>query len=161
MNYARLAATLLAMLTLSIGYLARGLWAGAAAVVLVGLLWLIGQARRWSWIASPGLVGFAGGAAIGALLGVPPLWLLIGVVAALAAWDLDNFERHLREADRVVGEAILIRAHIQQLLLALALPTLLGAAALAARIQLGFWWVLLLAALAVAGLRWIVIAASG
>jgi hypothetical protein len=80
--------------------------------------------------------------------------MLAGVVAALAAWDLDHFAQRLRGAGRVVGEAELVQAHMLRLLPIVLIGLLLGAVGLGLQIELRFGWALLLGALAVLGLRW-------
>lgn len=118
----------------------------------LGLLWLIGQWRGWRWSASPGLIGLTGLAAWGVWAQLPAPWLLFGLVAALAAWDLAQFSQRLQQAHQVIGEAALIRVHLQRLLIMAGLSLLLGEIALAVRLDFNLGWALLLGLLLILGL---------
>jgi hypothetical protein len=90
-------------------------------------------------------------AAFGAWQGLPAAWMLAGVVAALAAWDLDHFDQRLRGAGLIPRRAELLRAHLRQLALAAGAGLLLGGIALGVRLELTFGWVVLIGALAIVG----------
>ena len=154
MKYATAIGISLATLAIALGYGAGERWAGAALAVAVGLLWLVGWLRDWSWIASPGLACFVGLAALGIWWELTPAGMLAGVVAGLAAWDLVHFAQRLRGAGRVMGAAELVRSHMLRLLPIVLAGLLLGAVGLGVQIELRFGWALLLGALAVLGLRW-------
>jgi len=79
-------------------------------------------------------------------------WMLIGVVAALAAWDLGHFGVRLRAAGAILPPAELTRAHLRQLAIVIAAGLLLGGIALGIQVELTFGWALLAAALAIIGL---------
>jgi hypothetical protein len=78
--------------------------------------------------------------------------MLVGVVAALAAWDLDCFVWRMRAAGRVEDAGFLEQHHLQRLLTVSGAGLILGAVALSLRIRLGFAAAFLLAFLAVLGL---------
>ena len=151
-----LASTALAAAALALGYGLGGTWIGTGLILLVGLLWLAGQWRRWGWVASPALVLFVGTAAFGLWLGLGAGWMLAGVVAALSAWDLDHFAQRLKRAGRVEGARALERGHLGRLLAVDGLGLALGALALGLRIQFGFGAALVLGLLAVWGLSRVV-----
>jgi hypothetical protein len=139
----------LATFALALGYGLGGLWAGAALIAALGLIWLLGQRAGWGWVASAMLVLFVGAAAVGTWLGVGAGWTLLGVVAALSAWDLDHFARRLKGAGRVVGARELGRRHLRQLLIVDGVGLLLGAVALGIKLKYGLGVALLLGLLAV------------
>jgi hypothetical protein len=118
----------------------------------LGLLWLIGQWRGWRWSASAGLISLTGLAAWGVWSQLPAPWLLFGLVAALAAWDLARFSQRLQQARQVIDEASLIWAHLQRLLIIAGLGLLLGEIALAVRLEFNLGWALLLGLLLILGL---------
>jgi hypothetical protein len=142
----------LAAAVLTAGYGLSGLWDGAAVALVAGGFWLIGQWRRWGWAAPVALVLLIGAATVGLWLGVGGGWMLVGVVAALVAWNLDRFVWRLRAAGRVEEADTLERHYLRRLLIVGGVGLLLGAVALSLRIRLGFAVASLLALLAVLGL---------
>ncbi|HEU5014162.1 MAG TPA: hypothetical protein VFT66_16685, partial [Roseiflexaceae bacterium] len=78
---------MLATLVLALGCAMGAFWGGAVIVMLLGALWLLGWRRGWTWTNTLALVGNVSMAALGVWLRIAPLVLLLGVVAALAAWD--------------------------------------------------------------------------
>jgi hypothetical protein len=144
--------TVLAVAALAMGHGLKGLWDGVLVVGVAGILWLVGQWRRWEWGASLALVVWIGVAAVGLGRGVEGGWMLVGVVAALVAWDLDRFVWRLRAAKRVEAADALEQRHLRRLLAVCGVGLLLGAAALSLRIRLGFAAAFLLALLVLLGL---------
>jgi len=142
----------IATLAVALGYAVQSLWAGVGIVLVVGLLWLAGDWRGWDWAASPCLTGWIGLAAFGVWQALPAGWMLIGVVAALAAWDLGHFAMRLRDAGAVMQPAELTRAHLRRLAFVAALGLLLGGIALGIQVEVTFGWAILAAALAIIGL---------
>jgi hypothetical protein len=139
----------IAALALALGYASQALWAGAGICLAIGLLWLGSRLRGWDWAADPCLAGWAGMAAFGAWQGLPASLLLLAVVAALAAWDLDHFAARLRCAGVIAQRAELGRAHLRQLAIVAGIGLLLGAIALSLRVDLTFGWAILIATLAI------------
>ncbi len=142
-------AILLATLALFLAYALGGWWSLALLFAVLGALWGLGQWRGWTWVANMGLLLFVGGAAFGVWLGMGAVWMLVGVVAALSAWDLEHFARRLGAAGRIDRAWDLQRNHLLRLLMVDALGLVLGGVALSVRIPLGFGAAVLLAALAV------------
>ena len=142
----------LATLTLALGSASQSFWAGVGAAGAIGLLWLAGDWRGWDWVAEPCLAGWVGLAAFGAWWGVISGWMLLGVVAALAAWDLSHFAARLRDAGALTPPAELTRAHLRRLAIVAGVGLLLGGIALGIRVELTFGWAILAAALAIIGL---------
>jgi hypothetical protein len=142
---------------LALGYAANGEWLGGVAILLIGATWWIAQQRRWPPIAanggwprsaSLGLIVFTASAAFGILRGASTMTMLVGTVAALAAWDLDHFERRLRAAQRAEGRSALIRAHLRRLSIVVGLGLALGGIGLSVQVEITFGWALLLGLLA-------------
>jgi hypothetical protein len=143
--------TVLAALSLAAGY-GPNRWAGALVITALGLLWLLGQRRHAEWLASLVLVFFVGAAVLGIWWESPKILMLIGVVAALAAWDLDHLVHRLRSVKHGEGVRTLERGHIRRLLSVAGLGLLLGAIALVSQVRLGLSLVFLLGLLAMLGL---------
>jgi hypothetical protein len=151
----------LATLALALGYAGQALWAGAGLCIAIGLLWLGGQWRGADWVADPCLAGWVGLAAFGAWQGLAAGVMLLGVGAALAAWDLGHFAERLQRAGRVAQRSELTRAHLRQLAIVEMIGALLGAIALGLRLELTFGWALLLAGLAIYSLSRLIGAGPG
>jgi len=148
----------LSVFTLALGFALSGLWVGVAAVLAVGALWLLGHLRSLGrksalpWASSAALVMLAAAAAVAVLVAVGGGWPVLGLVAALVAWDLDQFAQQMRSAGRVDDAPGLERRHIRRLLVVAVMGGVLGAIALGLRVRLNFSLALLLAALAMSGL---------
>ena len=143
----------LAMSAPAIGALLQGAWPAGLGLSAIAALWL--NARRWRWLNGLSFALYIAGSAIMVGLGVGMGWLLVGVTAALAAWDLEAFGARLASVERVENEHALMRTHLQRLGLVCAGGLLLGAGASLIRLQLRFGGALLLALLAVLGLGYV------
>ena len=142
----------LAAIVLAMGYAVGGARTFSPILLAMGALWWIGQRRRWNFLASVALVGFVVAAAMGLWMGLPAGWMLVGVVAALSAWDLDHFARRLRGVERVEMRLALERFHILRLVSVDSLGLLLAWVALAVQYKLSFDVALVLGLVAVLGL---------
>ncbi|MGD8624715.1 MAG: hypothetical protein PVF47_02325 [Anaerolineae bacterium] len=142
----------LATLALALGYGLGAQWTGTAAALAAGLLWLAAWWRRLPWTAAAGLVAFTILAAGGIWLGLGAGWMLLALIAALAAWDLDAFARRLAGADRIHEEEAVERRHLARLGLVIGLGGFLALLALGIELRLTFLPALLLGLLAVIGL---------
>jgi hypothetical protein len=142
----------LAALAVALGYGLGSRWTGAAIALAAGGLWLAGWWRRQDGVESAGLIVFTGLAAFGIWLELGAGWMLLGLVAALVAWDLAPFERRMAGADRVQGQEAIERRHLARLGLVTGLGCLLALVALGIELRLTFLPALLLGLLAVIGL---------
>jgi hypothetical protein len=88
----------------------------------------------------------------GVWAGVWPGWLLLGLVAALAGWDLEYLANRLRYMRADDMAAALTNTHLRRLGRVLAASLLLGGTALILHYQLNFGLAVLIALLAVFGL---------
>jgi hypothetical protein len=140
----------------ALGSALGGLWFVAPPILVLGVAWLAGQTRGWPWIASLGLAFSTVAAAAGLLVGLGAGWMLAGLVAALAAWDLHHFSHALESTPRVDGGGSLERRHLMRLLIAVGLGALLAVVALGIDVTLSFGFVLLLGLVAILGLSWAV-----
>jgi hypothetical protein len=73
---------------LTIGYWIIGQRIGAVISILMGPAWLFARKYPASQLPLVCLLASVGLAAIGALTGAPPLWMIFGSTVALAVWDL-------------------------------------------------------------------------
>lgn len=143
---------LLSALALGAGWAALALWWGPAGLILAVALWLIGEIRGWRWSSYTGLFLLVILAAVGLALDMPPLWAILGVVLALAGWEMSHFRRFLARANVIDNEEILIQRHWRRLMVISLLGALLAGLAVTIQFSLSFGVALLLAVLALVGL---------
>ncbi len=143
MKFFRQISLLLAGLSLVAIYAAHYSWPWAILIAAMGLFWHI-KGHRSLWVASLGLALFWSMAIFGLMQGFPKELMLLGVVMALAAWDLTFWGARLIEADRVDNENIMTSRHIGRLAVVLLTGLGLGLLALNIRLELAFWWLFLL-----------------
>ena len=103
-----------------------------------------------------GLIGCTVMAAIGLWLDLTTGWMLLALVAALTAWDLDHLGRRLQSAGSEEQSRSLERRHLQRLLAVDAVGLLLAILALEIEFRLRLTVALLLGLLAVVGLSQVV-----
>jgi hypothetical protein len=151
-----LSSIVFAMVILALGYALTPLWLGAVVVAILGLIWLVGQQRQVDWLNDFGFAFFVAAAAIGVWRGAPSGWMLVGTVAALAAWDLARFDGRLAQVEQIIGGRQLRRDHLRRLLLVAGLGLGFGALALGLQFELSLGWAILLGLLVVIGLSRIV-----
>ena len=160
--------TLVATAVLALGYGLNRQPIGILVFIALGLLWLVGQRQALPAFAGLGMLGFAIGALLGTLYGAQNGWMLVGITAALVAWDLQHFIQHIRVSEQ--GETTpedagerkaaevraetraLERLHLQRLGIVTGLGLLLGALALTVRITLSFGIIVALGLVAIYGL---------
>ncbi len=122
----------------------------------VALAAVVVQRRRWNWAIGAAWLILLGLSAASLLLGARPLVPLTAGASALIAWDLAGFQQRAAAAPvHRPNEQLnrLERAHLRRLLPVVLLAWLLGLAASGIRIQIGFYAVLLLGAIAAFGLN--------
>ena len=142
----------LAALGLGLGSGMGARWELAFIGMGLALLWLIGQRYQRLSVVYLAMLGFVGTATAAVLLGLPPFSLLLSIVAAVVAWDLERYRQRLRSVERVVDEDAIVRAHLRRLGIVAAVSLVCGYIALDFEVTLAFGWVLLLALLALLGL---------
>ncbi|MBN1922221.1 MAG: hypothetical protein JW892_13320 [Anaerolineae bacterium] len=146
-------AAVLAVGAPAIGAALQGVWILALGFGVLGLFW-IGFSLRYR------LMGLAfalciAGIAFAAVLDVGIGWLLVGIMAALAAWDLEAFGARMAGVARIEHEHALVRDHLRQLGLVCGAGLLLATLASLVRIRLSFGVALVLASIAVLGLGYV------
>jgi hypothetical protein len=149
---------LLAAACLAAAYIEAGIWLIVPGILAAAAFLFVARRRRVAWLASSLLVVYAMLAAAGAWMRLQVLWLLIGAVAALAAWDLAHFSESLRGAATMDGARLLERRHVRALSMAVACGLLTGGVPLVLKIHLPFAaaeivGLILLAGLTLAGRR--------
>jgi hypothetical protein len=135
----------LGIAALAWGYAGDGYAITALALLLFGVVWLVGQWRRWVWLSTMGSAVTAATAAAGLGLGVTGGWMIAGAVGGLLAWDLAEFDHRLCSAAPTDNRRALEGRHLAWLGLAVGIGLLLAVAAGLIRLRLSFGWAVLLA----------------
>ena len=147
---------LVAVAALAAAFAIPDAWWFSLGVVFFGGLWFAANRRGVGGLGSLLLFAFLLSATVGFLIGAPAALLLLTALGALGAWDLDQFLNRLRSVERVEYESGLGRDHLRRLLLVEGIGLLAGGLALTVRFALAFWWIVLLALLAVIGISRVV-----
>lgn len=142
----------LAALSLAAGYTFAGFWPSVIFSIVVGLLWLIALWRGWHPVISLSVIIFVVITVLGTWREVSAGWLLFGLVATLAGWDLGDFGRRFGQTEHIQGYAALQRTHLQRLAIVAGSGLLLGSIALNFELRLNMWWGIFLGALIIIGL---------
>jgi len=148
---------LTAVAALAIGYAVGGYINWAFVIILFGGLWYFAHLRGAQGLETLLFFGYALAAAVGFWVQLAPLAMLVAMVAALGAWDLDHFSQRVRLVERAELTSGLNRNHLRRLAIIEGLGLLAGLAALTSSLQIPFWTELLLVILAVYGISRMVI----
>ncbi|HNS50327.1 MAG TPA: hypothetical protein PKO09_04010 [Anaerolineae bacterium] len=143
---------------LTTGYALADRVAGAIAGASLALAWLLLRQRSGAWLCDTGLIASAAAAAAGMLLDARPAWMLIALIAALTAWDLDAFARWLHDCPTAAEAQSLERRHLQRTLALDLLALGLGLLALELHIRLRLGLLILLGLILSLGLSRVVVA---
>jgi hypothetical protein len=111
---ALLASILLGTLSLAIGYSQGGADEYSRWFLLLAILWLFTHYRKWYWFSSIALLVIIVAAAYGVWREFPTVWMLLGAVGGLLAWDLSDFARRLSHAAPMDDTRGLERRHLER-----------------------------------------------
>ncbi len=149
-------AVLLATLCIAVPFAQNSDWLSIAIALGLATLWIGVPSHGYDWTSSVGLVGFTLLAAVATVRYAAILWMLPGIIAALAAWDLSHLTQQLAFDGEVRGRSQFLRAHFWTLGLTLAASWLLAMIATRIQIQLTFLWAFAIITLLVLSLGQIV-----
>lgn len=145
-------------LLLAAAFLAYAFWSDgqriAAGITLIWLLfWGFSLNAVQDYAPSVFFTVYGGACLIGSLMGLQVIFVLVGFIAALSAWDIDRFI--LRWRSNKMDSAI-EKSHLLRLLAVDVVGFLLVVIGLSYRIQLSFMVMLLIGAAAVISLNWFI-----
>ncbi len=135
-------AVLLATLCIAPPYAQNSDWLSIAVAIGLAALWIGVPPHGYDWTAPVGLIGFTLLAAVATVRYAAILWMLPGIIAVLAAWDLSHLNQKLTFDGKVRSRSQFLRAHFWTLGLTLAASWLLAMIATQIQIQLTFLWAL-------------------
>ena len=151
-KYALSTAIILSGLALFIGFILIEATPFAIVAAAIAIVWLVGLQLEWHWVSPLAFVLFWGLIVLGSFVKVGVIWLGIGMVSALAAWQFAQFT--LRTANYIASDKLNITAArqlIRVLWVAAASIVLIGFT-LGTQFELTFGWAMVLALVAFAGL---------
>jgi hypothetical protein len=105
---------LLGTASLAMGYGQAGATDYPRWFLLLGLVWLFAHFRKWYWFSSIALLVIVIAAAYGVWLEYPAVWMLLGAVGGLLAWDLSDFARRLSYASPMDDTRSLELRHLER-----------------------------------------------
>ena len=135
---AQLISTAIAMGMFVLGGLISGNWAFAGVTFVMGLVWWYGSRHGWTWITSLALVSFGLVSTYGTMAGIHPLMMLFALIAVLAAWDLDRYQRFLRKSPDDDDNGSGTRKHFVQLVAVCLLGLLIALMAIMIHLMVSF-----------------------
>ncbi len=144
-----------------LSYAINQFWIASFLITILGILWLVGYLKGWKWQASVMFTLFIGASAIGLWLNLSQWLILLSMVGAISAWDLDHFTQRLRYAGLVVERPNLEKYHIKRLFVVNFFGLLLSLITFNIEVKLGFGAILLLIMIAVLGLNQVIIFLKG
>ena len=125
---------------------------GSVISLAVGTGWGLFLWRKWTIGSILSMLVIVLGISLATILGGSRLFLLLSLLAVLAAWDLDAFHIRLSGCDNLNAEEELVRTHLLRLAAVLILGLALPVVAFALQFDLKFWQVFLLGILLLLGL---------
>lgn len=100
--------------SLAFGYVQGGVSGYSLWFLLLAAVWLIMHFRKWYWFSSIALLITIVAAAYGVWHEFPTIWMLLGALGGLLAWDLSDFARRLSYASPMDDTRNLERLHMER-----------------------------------------------
>lgn len=100
--------------SLALGYGQAGAAVYSRWFLVLAVVWLFMQYRKWYWFSSVALLIIVVGAAYGVWREFPTVWMLLGAVGGLLGWDLSDFTRRLSYASPMDDTQALERRHLER-----------------------------------------------
>jgi len=141
----------LSLACMAAAFLSLNGWIQIVIGLSIGVQWalLVWNGRRTNSFSFLGLMALL---VYGAALNLPTIWLLGSLVTLLATWDLGEFTAHLSAFDPDQVSPLLVRNHLNRLLVVAGAGLALGGIALIIKIRLEFGSAVLLGLLVFVGL---------
>jgi hypothetical protein len=105
---------LLGTASLAMGYRQAGASSYSNWFLLLAVLWLLAHFRKYYWFSSVALLLIVVAAAYGVWRAYPTVWMLLGAVGGLLAWDLSDFARRLSYASPMDDTREMERRHLER-----------------------------------------------
>lgn len=105
---------LLGTASLAMGYRQAGAAGYSLWFLALAVLWLLAHFRKQYWFSSIALLIVVVAAAYGVWREFPTVWMLLGAVGALLAWDLSDFAHRLSYAAPMDDTRGMERRHLER-----------------------------------------------
>lgn len=105
---------LLGTASLAMGYRQGGASNYSVWFLVLAVLWLAAHFRKYHWFSSVALLIMVVAAAYGVWREFQTVWMLLGAVGGLLAWDLSDFARRLSYAAPMDDTRDLERRHLER-----------------------------------------------
>lgn len=142
------------------GFALSKAWLGVVLVIFWFVFWVISLIRQYSGkgagVGSTALFAYVIIILFAISSGVWPGWLLFGLVAGLAAWDLEFFILRIRDIEDENLVAVIISQHVRRLFVVSAIGLLLSGASFFIHYDLTFGTAFGVGLLAVMGVTFFV-----
>jgi hypothetical protein len=153
-NLAFIASGILGTLSLATAFLWVRMGAWGLVALVVGAFWLFSGPRGARWRANVIAPLFLLSAGFSySQLGAPLVVALLAVLGTMGAWDLDLFMFRLNHYEHIANQEVLIKGHLQRVLIAGGLGLGVAGAAMVSQVRLTFGTGLILGLLAFWGLN--------
>ena len=140
----------------AVGFALSEAWIGVIIIAAWFAFWVTSLIRQYSaqgaGVGSVALFSYVVITLYGVGNGIWPGWPLLGLVAALAAWDLEFFSLRVRDVEDENLVGIMIVEHVRRLAVALSIGLVLAGAALFIHFNLSFGMALGVGLLAALGI---------
>ncbi len=133
-----IALIILTTLIFSLSHIFTEKYGVGIASFVIGVLWVLAEIYKMSFLPHLFFAGFIGCAVIGSQNGLPVPLMLLGLCTDLAAWDLSRFSARMREFTKRNPDAGLIKKHLGKLTITLCLGYVLAVLPLFFRFSLSF-----------------------
>jgi hypothetical protein len=127
-----------------IAYGLAGVWVASAIFILVCGVWLLGIRRDIEGLSTVLFSVFLLTSVFGCLIQLSLPLLIFSMVAALTAWDLDYFNRQLRQVSDGKIAVQMEKLHLRRVLILTGLGLVLTEPAAFIKTGFGFWTVIFL-----------------
>jgi hypothetical protein len=107
---------ILASASLLLAYGLAGFWVWSPVFILVGGVWWLAVRRDLEGLSTVLFLGFLIAAVFGCLIQLSMALLILSLVAALAAWDLDYFNRRLELVSDVEVAQEMEKQHLRRVM---------------------------------------------
>jgi hypothetical protein len=125
-------------------------------LLLFGAFWLYAGWRRWTWVASVGILWLVALSGYGLWIALSTGWLIAGALGGLLAWDLSDFMRRIDYAHAAEDTPGMQRRHLARLTIVAVIGLLFASIAMLVREEFTLEWTLLLTLVGVLGLTQLV-----
>jgi len=112
--------------SLGAGYILAGYWQILPVFFLLALMWILSKKQPVFWPASGFLFVYVILSAIGVIINLSLGLMIVGCIAALASWDLVQFNRSMAETSLASTDPLLEKYHLSSLVVASALGLVLA-----------------------------------